>query len=326
MVAPAIIAAGIAGGALLGSTAMTTFGGGSGTQSGLHQDDWILWKKNELLQKEFAKKGLQWRVQDGAKAGLSPLASVGVQGAQGIPISIGSSNQYKESKSDRVARAMAKGGNDISRAISQLPSDLEIAQTGLISEQTRKLAFENNLLEQQINSKTQPQLSGTLGIDLPPDEQLLRENPQRYKADSIGVQKGGVHGKQAMFDEHGNLDFGLNQLTSEAYESDPVNQLKMVKRQLVHYANLAWGRPIDTPSGVVPFKTFVRKQAKFLNTKYKYQGFKIGYSPAERGFRLVKANRVMPSGFIRSKARSYKIPLYKGSFKTPTRKRAHRGW
>lgn len=45
-------------------------------------------KEAEDLQREFAKNGLQWRIEDAKKAGIHPLAALGFQGPSASPIII----------------------------------------------------------------------------------------------------------------------------------------------------------------------------------------------------------------------------------------------
>jgi hypothetical protein len=47
--------------------------------------------KNAALQKEFAQKGIQWRVEDAKKAGIAPLAALGASLYQAQPTYTGSS-------------------------------------------------------------------------------------------------------------------------------------------------------------------------------------------------------------------------------------------
>lgn len=46
-------------------------------------------KKNAELQREFAQNGISWRVADAKRAGISPLAALGMSPAEATPVHIG---------------------------------------------------------------------------------------------------------------------------------------------------------------------------------------------------------------------------------------------
>ena len=66
--------------------------------------------QNVELQREFAKNGIRWKVEDAKAAGLHPLFAIGGQGAAYAPsaVSVGG---------DSVAEAMSQAGQNVSRAI-----------------------------------------------------------------------------------------------------------------------------------------------------------------------------------------------------------------
>lgn len=64
-------------------------------------------KANVLLQKEFAQKGIQWRVADAKKAGISPLAALGAQLHSAAPTYVGSDPGNAQTQiGSKVADAM----------------------------------------------------------------------------------------------------------------------------------------------------------------------------------------------------------------------------
>nr|QJB19984.1 MAG: DNA pilot protein [Microvirus sp.] len=85
-------------------------------------------EQNYQRQKEFAQMGLQWKVDDAKKAGLSPLFAVGGTGASFSP--------------NPVAVAGNDGGQSISSALTRMSSSkdraLEEAQLALLKAQTDK--------------------------------------------------------------------------------------------------------------------------------------------------------------------------------------------
>ena len=74
--------------------------------------------KNIQLQKNFAQKGIQWKVADAAKAGVHPLYALGAQTMSFQPISIGTSSASPVNEMAPWADAAANMGQDLSRALS----------------------------------------------------------------------------------------------------------------------------------------------------------------------------------------------------------------
>lgn len=103
---------------------------------------------NIALQKEFAKKGIRWRVKDAQAAGIHPLYSMGASLPTFQPgqINVGGDNS--------MGQALAQAGQDIGRAVSatatQPERDLALQRAGL----------QNKLLEAQILKLTRESQTG----------------------------------------------------------------------------------------------------------------------------------------------------------------------
>lgn len=85
--------------------------------------DYLSAQRNIKFQKKFAKKGIQWRVQDAKKAGLHPLYALGAQVPAFSPVQ------------DATGAALSQMGQDISRSqkatltpTEQQLLDLQVAQ------------------------------------------------------------------------------------------------------------------------------------------------------------------------------------------------------
>lgn len=111
-------------------------------------------------QKEFAKKGIRWRVEDATKAGIHPLYALGANTTSFAPIGIGG---------NPLGEGIASASQDIGRAISAKGTSAERAyNTKLMSLQLQRGELENALLASQLaksNAPTQlppamPQTSG----------------------------------------------------------------------------------------------------------------------------------------------------------------------
>lgn len=95
-------------------------------------------------QKEFAQSGVQWKVADARKAGISPLAALGAQTYSYAPQSVGSSD---------FATGVAEMGQDVSRAIdatrTQNGRTAAVAKT-MEDLTVQRMGLENELLASKI--------------------------------------------------------------------------------------------------------------------------------------------------------------------------------
>lgn len=126
----------IIGGALIGAGA-NLLGGLFGRKSQESAAD-----RNIKLQREFAKNGIRWRVEDAKKAGLHPLFALGAQTQSFNPISV----------ADPLPDALANMGQDIGRAVTATQTAAERAPFNALALERAQL--ENELLKSQIAKNT----------------------------------------------------------------------------------------------------------------------------------------------------------------------------
>lgn len=104
-------------------------------------------QKNADMQKEFAQNGIQWRVADAVKAGLSPLAAIGTSGASFSPsYQVGAT----ESGPD-----YARMGQDVSRAASAMfskPDKQSMHEMKMDALQEKHGELENAILLKQLGN------------------------------------------------------------------------------------------------------------------------------------------------------------------------------
>lgn len=119
--------------------------------------------RNEALQREFAKMGIQWRVEDAKAAGLHPLAAIGAAGAayspqSYIPSEIG--NAYSSGPSSSTF--LSQMGQDVSRALMAAQSPAERAVTKAVTghdltmmmHREENARLQNELLRSQLSKLT----------------------------------------------------------------------------------------------------------------------------------------------------------------------------
>lgn len=105
--------------------------------------------KNRALQKEFAQRGIQWKVADAKAAGLHPLAALGAQ-TSSPAVQVGGSP---------LGDSLASMGQDISRAVAQGTPVAKRNQQFVEATQALQLergSLENQLLKAQINKLNMP--------------------------------------------------------------------------------------------------------------------------------------------------------------------------
>lgn len=114
----------------------------------------------ENLQREFAKNGLQWRVEDAMKAGIHPLAALGFSGPQASPVIVGEDFSENPSAQDPNASIAQGMGQDFSRAMSATASrEQKILNAMQLA--SMKLDIEGKSIDNQIRASQLKKLNST---------------------------------------------------------------------------------------------------------------------------------------------------------------------
>lgn len=206
MVWPAIIAAG----ASLASSALSAYGSSQQTAANRDINAAILRDKelDRALQREFAKNGIRWRVQDAKAAGIHPLFALGGSTSTYTPSSI---SLYPESNAwSDVGSGIAQAGQDISRAIdaTRTRREREQAREQALERAAQfdqlnleKAGLENDLLRSQIAKLNATQVgppmpsgmeSAMFGVDAPRTPQGFTVQPVDIPATQPGVPSQGA--------------------------------------------------------------------------------------------------------------------------------------
>lgn len=203
MVAPAIAAAGIG--------ALADIGGGLVDQYFNEKSSDKAWKR----QKKVLQNQVQWRVADAVKAGLHPLAALGLSPANGPAATVGSS----------LGSALSNMGQNIGRAAEAYltPTDKAGARMSLLAEERARL--ENDLIRSQIAGA---------------QKALLTQGSTPGLASSIpeGVNRPGAPRNQ-MFGNIPTRDLQQGQ-KAEDYAGDMLGSLVAAAGSLEDFARANW--------------------------------------------------------------------------------------
>lgn len=99
-------------------------------------------RQNAELQREFARMGIRWKVEDATAAGIHPLIALGASGYSASPSYVGSQSN-----------TLSNFGQDISRSIGSTMTAQERLEARLRAE---NMGLQNDLLRKQINSISSP--------------------------------------------------------------------------------------------------------------------------------------------------------------------------
>lgn len=140
-------------------------------------------KQQDKLQKQFAQKGIQWKVNDAKAAGIHPLYALGAQTHSYAPSTVGDAGPL-----------VAQAGQDISRAIdtTRTSSQKVDAYTKTVQALSlRKMGLENELLSAQIakiNQTMSPPMAGAdrMLVDGQTQSGLILEKPMERQARAPG--------------------------------------------------------------------------------------------------------------------------------------------
>lgn len=130
--------------------------------------------KNVKLQKEFAQKGIQWKVDDANKAGIHPLYALGANTTSFSPVSVGGPD----------LSFLGDMGQDIDRSrMATSSAPIRGASRALEALTLERASLENDLLRSQIRRSNAPSVGPALPGMIP--EEVV--NPQRTSGVNVGV-------------------------------------------------------------------------------------------------------------------------------------------
>lgn len=148
------------------------------------RSDAALAQQNIQLQKEFATKGIQWKVDDAKSAGVHPLFALGASTQSFSPVSVGAGS------SGGMAEALGGAGQDIGRAVNATMSSTDRKSAAGKAAEALSLErgqLENDLLRTQLAS--QAAKLGQAGGTPPMPSMRKRQIEGQGSTDEIGEDK-----------------------------------------------------------------------------------------------------------------------------------------
>lgn len=138
--------------------------------------------ENRDLQREFARNGIMWKIEDAMRMGISPLAALGASGTSYSPIGIGDvSGGYS---------ALSNLGQDLSRAyFASRPRNQKIDEFEVRSQanELERQRLSNDLLSAQIaaiRNLRNPAQTGP-GVPIPDSVDYIDEFGNVYRGPSV---------------------------------------------------------------------------------------------------------------------------------------------
>lgn len=161
-------------------------------------------RSNAKSQKEFAQKGIQWKVKDSLKAGIHPLYGLGANTMSFTPSNVGG----------EVSQIAANLGADIDR--SRMATAGASARGVLGKLALERAGLENDLLRAQIASTTAKLSGPRVGPPLPGETLKFPDGSPFVTGDSTPAQE--------MQDQYGDLvegGYGLWRLDKDISTNSP---------------------------------------------------------------------------------------------------------
>lgn len=145
-----------------------------------------MFAQNAALQREFAQKGIQWKVKDAQQAGVHPLYALGANTHSFSPVSVGNVDSGLSDAGQHIGRAIEAGMDRPTKTQARL-NDLKIERGEL----------ENQLLRSQIALAEQPATPPPIPDAFPVRRGILAQPLAPPKYDEFGNRvffgTGGMH-------------------------------------------------------------------------------------------------------------------------------------
>lgn len=271
MVAPLIIAAGIAAGASLA-------GGALSAKSSSDQSE-----ANTAYQREFAKHGVRWKVADAKAAGIHPLAALGSNTVSYAPNPVVPQDYGLKSAGQDISRAVSATKTQTERVQTNLTLDAQLAQTKLVKAQTHSIDLANiKTAREMVNQPPMPEMnpSGIIphqtGKNNMGAETLtpgLKQIPsEQISSGKLGVEKGAQPMQKMTISEAGRIYFPLGKSAEESLENDPMVKYKFLGNRVLDEFKMVGSGILDK---MIPQKNY----NEAIRLKRNYIARELGIKP-----------------------------------------------
>jgi hypothetical protein len=176
-----------------------------------------MFDKNLSMQREFAKHGIRWRVEDAKAAGLHPLVGAGIQPTSFSPQYVGGAGS--------TAKALGRFGHNLSRSIAATQTKEERlnaeSNRRLADAKARNLDWHSKVMEDTLNKRNSPNppLPGGAGFLPSTSSKVIPTQKEASQPGTQGVTAGIGHaGKMDIF-PGGKMVFWPSKENQELVES-----------------------------------------------------------------------------------------------------------
>lgn len=223
--------------------------------------DWERQKYMMRKQRQFAKMGIRWKVEDAIKAGLHPLAALGISTHQFSPQHVGGVRSRMQGMGQNISRAMSKMTTPFEREMQKI--QLKQAQATLDNMGLRNHALRNEIAEAE--APPMMPVEGDMGL---PGQGIVQQSlsdegqrikgqkssyiePERPRQMKVGVEKNVTARTMAHVGPQGYLWYDPSQTASEGVTEGP--------GQISFYGQ-KWAKGIkDIALHKIPFSSWARK-------------------------------------------------------------------
>lgn len=179
-------------------------------------------RQNIQLQKDFAQKGIQWKVADAKKAGVHPLAALGANTVSYSPSTVGST---------ALGEGISQFGQDIGRAVNAGSTSDQRAshvQSQILQEQLKGLQLDNaGKMLQNAGTASVLRRSAMVGPPMPSASGVtntgMAGQSSNYIVGGVSVPRNPLFSDaQVIEDRHGDVaaaGYGLLTIPADAYAS-----------------------------------------------------------------------------------------------------------
>jgi hypothetical protein len=217
----------------------------------------LMWHKNRNLQKEFAKHGVTWQLQQYKKMGINPLAAVSGSTYRASPISVSSTGGSVPSRYPKTNK-YAAFANALSGITSdRLDNELKKAQIKLVNAQADAVTTGATLPQTTHKTSrkydTQAQIPGQA-------ETVPRETIQ--DTGKVGPMENLVVSKQ-----NGDIHFPNNMDLVSEIESDPHTSLKIQGTKFTNDLNVIVKGLKDLIVKDDEYRYFIKFMKRFISNR-----------------------------------------------------------